>query len=249
MRTHAPNLGRDDNRVHYRGVIFDFNGVLCWDTDWQVESWQGIAKSLRGRELTAEEFEREVRGRGTADGLMHLVGHRLEDKARKELVLRRASRYRELCLMNPRRFVFSPGTHELLDQLVKRNIPHAIATSADASDVEFFIRHLGLDRWFDLANIVYDDGVRPGKPLPDIYLEASRRLGVEPHWCVAVEDSVPGLAAAQCAGIGYIVALGLPSTHERLMALPGVSLAIQSLRDFPRELLGFQIRRTESRDG
>jgi beta-phosphoglucomutase-like phosphatase (HAD superfamily) len=94
-----------------------------------------------------------------------------------------------------------------------------------------------LDRWFDVAKIVYDDGIRPGKPAPDIYLAAARNIGIAPSECVAVEDAVSGLAAAYAAGIGYIVAIGAPAAFQRLLACNGVAVAIKSLRDFPRQQL------------
>jgi HAD superfamily hydrolase (TIGR01509 family) len=222
------------------GIIFDFNGVLLWDSEWQVMSWQRIAKSLRGREMTEEELARQVHGRLIADVLAYLAGRPIEGRALAELIQAKESFYRELCLLNPRRFALSPGAEALLDALVKHNIPRTIATSSEIANVEFFVQHLRLDRWFDVSKIVYDDGRRPGKPAPDIYIEAARQIGVEPHWCLVVEDAISGLASAQAAGIGYLVALGAPATHPALLQLPGVSLAIKSLRDFPLGLLGMK---------
>jgi HAD superfamily hydrolase (TIGR01509 family) len=222
------------------GIIFDFNGVLLWDSEWQVKSWQGIARKLREREMTEEELARQVHGRPNADVLSYLAGRPIEGRELAELIHAKESFYRELCLLNPRRFVLSPGAEELLDALAKRNVPRTIATSSEITNVRFFIQHLRLDRWFNVDKIVYDNGVRPGKPAPDIYVEAARQIGVEPHWCLVVEDAISGLASAQAAGIGYLVALGAPATHAMLLQLPGVSLGIKSLRDFPRELLGLK---------
>jgi beta-phosphoglucomutase-like phosphatase (HAD superfamily) len=81
------------------------------------------------------------------------------------------------------------------------------------------------------------DGVRPGKPAPDVYLAAARNIGIVPSECVVVEDAVSGLAAAYAAGIGYIVAIGARAEFPRLLACDGVAVAIESLRDFPREQL------------
>jgi len=71
-----------------------------------------------------------------------------------------------------------------------------------------------LDRWFDVAKIVYDDGVRPGKPAPDIYLAAAENIGLAPSQCVVVEDAISGIQSAQVAGIGHIVALGRLAAHN-----------------------------------
>src|SRR5256886_15261095 len=68
---------------------------------------------------------------------------------------------------------------------------------------------------FRSAKIIYDDGSRPGKPAPDVYLAAARNIGVAPHECAVVEDAVSGIAAAHAAGIGYIVAIGAPAEIGR----------------------------------
>jgi beta-phosphoglucomutase-like phosphatase (HAD superfamily) len=94
-----------------------------------------------------------------------------------------------------------------------------------------------LARWFDVAKIVYDDGSRPGKPAPDVYLAAAENIHTEPGQCIVVEDAVSGLESAYAAGIGCIIGLGGPTVRARLLACKGVELVIESLRDFPRELL------------
>src|SRR5258707_14002345 len=90
---------------------------------------------------------------------------------------------------------------------------------------------------FDVAKIVYDAGIRAGKPAPDVYLAAPRNIGIAPREGVVVEDGASGLAAAYAAGIGYIVAIGAPAEFPRLLACDGVAVAIESLRDLPREQL------------
>jgi phosphoglycolate phosphatase-like HAD superfamily hydrolase len=65
----------------YQGIIFDFNGVLLWDAEWQLESWQVIATRLRGREMTGEELEREMHGRPNAHVLSYLAGRPLTGKS------------------------------------------------------------------------------------------------------------------------------------------------------------------------
>jgi len=102
--------------------------------------------------------------------------------------------------------------------------------------VAFFIQHLDLARWFDPALIVMDNGVRPGKPAPDIYLQAAQNLGLAPGECVVVEDSHSGIAAAHAAGIGHIIALGPTSAHEVLRQRAGVQRVIENLGQLPTEI-------------
>jgi HAD superfamily hydrolase (TIGR01509 family) len=223
--------------MRYQGIAFDFNGVLFWDADLQVKSWQVIAKNLRGREMTDDELATHMHGRPNSYVLSYLAGRTIVGQELLNLIQVKESFYRELCLLNPRRLVLSPGARDLLETLASRNIPRTIATSSEITNLNFFMEHLRLDRWFDVAKIVYDDGIRPGKPAPDIYLAAARNIGVAPSDCVVVEDAVSGLAAAYAAGIGYIVAIGASAAFPRLLACNGVAVAIKSLRDFPREQL------------
>src|SRR3984893_17998233 len=223
--------------MRYRGIAFDFNGVLFWDADFQVKSWQGIAKNLRGHEMTDDELATHMHGRPNSYVLSYLAGRTIVGQELLNLIQVKESFYRELCLLNTRCLVLSPCARVRLDAPTRRNIPRTIATSSEITNVNFFIDHLRLARWFDVAKIVYDDGIRPGKPAPDIYLAAARNIGFAPSECVVVEDAISGLAAAYAAGIGYIVAIGPPAAFQTLLARDGVAVAIKSLRDFPREQL------------
>jgi HAD superfamily hydrolase (TIGR01509 family) len=145
--------------------------------------------------------------------------------------------YRRLCLEQGRGFRLSPGAIELLDLLVTHRISCTIATASERNNLTFFVEHLHLDRWFEIDRIVFDDGARPGKPAPDIYLQAASNLGLAPAGCVVVEDSRSGIEAARAAGIGHIVALGPVGTQQELRQLEGVDGVIENLRQFPKVLL------------
>ena len=223
--------------MRYRAIVFDFNGVLLWDADLQVKSWQDLARALRGYEMTEEELATHMHGRPNADVLKYLAARNLVGQELLDLIQRKEALYRQLLLANPRRFVLSPGAQELIEALVPGGVPRTIATSSESTNLSFFIQHLRLDRWFDVAKIVYDDGSRPGKPAPDVYLAAAKNIDTEPGECIVVEDAVAGLESAYAAGIGCIIGLGGPAVRGRLLACRGVELVIESLRDFPRELL------------
>jgi beta-phosphoglucomutase-like phosphatase (HAD superfamily) len=68
-------------------------------------------------------------------------------------------------------------------------------------NLNFYIKHMKLDRWFTEENTVYDDGTYPGKPAPDIYLMAAKKLGLDPADCLVFEDIVPGVLSAKRAGM------------------------------------------------
>jgi HAD superfamily hydrolase (TIGR01509 family) len=90
------------------------------------------------------------------------------------------------------------GAVELLDFLAACGLPLGIATSSSRATVARYLGRAGLlDRFKAIAT---RDDVGRGKPHPDVYLEAARRLGVPPANCIAFEDSNAGLTAAHAAG-------------------------------------------------
>ena len=225
----------DDKRLF--GVIFDFNGVLFWDNPLHEEAWRQYSARLRGRPLTEQEMVEQVHGKVNRDIFAYVLGAPPTDEVLARLAEEKEIIYRRLCLEAGEAFRLSPGAVELLDFLAAHDVPRAMATSSPWVNLSFYIEHLHLGCWFGPAQLIYDRGHYPGKPAPDIYLEAAEALALPPAACVVVEDSLAGIAAARAAGIGRIIALGPAERHAELAALPGVTDVIGELNQFPRHLL------------
>lgn len=221
----------------FRGLIFDFNGVLFWDDALQRKSWRQFAARLRDDLLTDAEIDIHIHGRNGQHSLEYLLGYSISQAEADELTEQKEIIYRQMCLGLGKDFKLSPGAAELLSALVKHKIPHTIATASEKNNVDFFVQHLGLDTWFDLEKIVYDDGHTPGKPAPDLYLQAARNLNLDPGECVVIEDSHSGIQAAHNAGIGHVIALGSPATLEDLAQIQGVNQVILNLSQVRVEAL------------
>ena len=221
----------------FQGIIFDFNGVLWWDGHLQERAWGQFSKEKRGLPFSREEMALHVHGRNNRHTLGYLMGRALTEEELRQLTHQKETIYRRLCLDQGRDFRLSPGAVELLDFLVANRIPHTIATASGRVNLEFFGQHLDLARWFKIQQIVYDDGTRPGKPAPDIYLQAASGLGLTPADCVVVEDSRSGIQAAHAAGIGYVIALGPCDRHPVLAQLEGVNSVVENLGQIPGERL------------
>lgn len=93
----------------------------------------------------------------------------------------------------------------------------AVASSAHREVIDAALAATGLDEVFEL--VVSSDEVAHGKPAPDVYLEAARRLGVDPATCLVVEDSRNGVRAARAAGMTVVLVPNesvppAPGTHE-----------------------------------
>jgi sugar-phosphatase len=102
--------------------------------------------------------------------------------------------------------VAAPGAVALVAALDGWNLPWAVVTSADRRLAVVRLRAAGIAP----SVLVTADDVVNGKPDPEGYLLAARRLGVEPHRCLVVEDSEPGLAAGLAAGAMTATLRGLP---------------------------------------
>lgn len=223
--------------MKFKGLIFDFNGVLWFDNHLQEQAWKQFSTAVRGLPLSTEEMAVHVHGRNNPYTMEYLTRREIKGAELDQLIQQKETIYRQLCLEQGQNFKLSPGAIPLLEFLVAHHIPHTIATASEKTNLNFFIQHLHLDQWFEIDQIVYDNGRRPGKPAPDIYLQAAANLKLTPAECMVIEDSHSGLEAAYAAGIGYIVALGPASKHTQLARFAGVNRVIESLQQLPKEEL------------
>lgn len=221
----------------YAGVIFDFNGVLLWDSHLQERAWYEFSKSFRGKPFSGEEMSHIVHGRTNTFILNYLSGGKSLNKEEIEaLADQKEVTYRQLCLAEGDAFRLSPGAEEFLDFCKAHEIPRTIATSSPKANLDFFIEHLKLERWFNLSIIAYDDGSFPGKPEPDIYLLAARNLSLETHDCIVIEDAISGVKSACNAGIGRIYVLGPTQWHSELINAEGADVVISRIDEIPRDI-------------
>jgi HAD superfamily hydrolase (TIGR01509 family) len=112
-----------------------------------------------------------------------------------------------------------PGLLELLDWVEIQGIPKAVGTSSNTAEAHLSLKSAGIfDRF---AAIVTVDQVAAGKPAPDIFLEAARRLDTPPEQCLVLEDSNAGVQAAQTAGMAVLMVpdLQTPTVESEAIAL------------------------------
>jgi beta-phosphoglucomutase len=224
--------------MKYKGIIFDFNGVLLWDSHLHEKAWGDFSKILRGNPLSSEEIFGHVHGRTNKYVLEYVLNRTITPQELHVLSSQKESLYQELCLQNQEEFQLSPGAIDLLNFLVNNDIPHTIATASDGNNLKFFIKHLKLDKWFITSEIVHDDGSFSGKL--DMFLKAAENLKLPPEYCIVIEDSKSGIRAAHEANIGKIIGFGPKDKHDLLLSLDGVSEAICSLDQFDKTLVSLK---------
>jgi HAD superfamily hydrolase (TIGR01509 family) len=129
-----------------------------------------------------------------------------------------------------------PGVRDQVAYCRARGLRLAVASSADAIKVNGNLDEIGLPAsTFDV--VVNGCEVARKKPAPDIFLEACRRLGLEPSACLVIEDALSGVAAAKAAGCRCLaVTTSFPA--ERLAAA-GADWVVTSLEHVPAEVLAW----------
>lgn len=123
-----------------------------------------------------------------------------------------------------------PGAGDLLHELRACQVPLALVTMSYAQLADVFIDSLPAGTF---AAVVTGDAVTRGKPHPEPYLTAMDRLGVPATGCVAIEDSVPGLASAQASGactIGVPAVLPIPAGPGRVVLDTLAGVTVHQLR-------------------
>ena len=183
-------------------VVFDLDGVVV-DTE---QVWDEVREAL----------VRERGGRWHAGAQAAMMGMSSSEWSRymheelelaeapteinDEVVRRMLARYRE-------RLPLLPGAVEAVERLAAE-FRLGVASSSNRPLIEAVLESARIARHF--AATVSSEEVAHGKPAPDVYLEAARRLGVEPDRCAAVEDSANGLRSARAAGMRV---LAFPNQH------------------------------------
>ena len=192
-----------------RAVLFDHDGTLV-DTEplWELGKQRLVA--AHGGQWTEQDTQ-DTLGRPLAATVQRLA--ELGVSGSPEQVFREFfGVLEEVLQQNPPTFI--PGIRPLLDELDRAGIPAAIVTNA-TSEVARYTAGLAPDNLFRV--IIGDEEVAQGvkaKPDPDAYLEAARRLGVDPEDCVVLEDSPSGAAAGVAAGITTVVVPGVQQVPE-----------------------------------
>jgi HAD superfamily hydrolase (TIGR01509 family) len=183
-------------------VVFDLDGVLL-DSE---QVWDEVREQLtRERGGTwSERAQTDMMGMSSPEWsrYMHdVVGLRESpEEINDEVVRRLLERYRE-------RLPLLPGALEAVRGLAAR-WPLGLASSSNRPVIDAFLDAAGVRDLF--AATVSSEEVGRGKPAPDVFLEAARRLDVPPERCAAIEDSANGLRSAAAAGM---VVVAVPNAH------------------------------------
>jgi HAD superfamily hydrolase (TIGR01509 family) len=214
--------------VSIEAVIFDLDGVILESE----EIWDDVR----------ERYVRERGGRYDAEAQRAMMGMSSKEWSRfiheelgvdatpaeinADIVELMIARYRaELPLV--------PGAREAVERTAAV-VPLAIASSSNRPLIAVALELAGLDELFRAT--VSSEEVSRGKPAPDVYLEAARRLGVDPERCAAIEDSHSGIASARAAGM-RVVAIPNRRYPPDEDTLTEAEVVLTSIRDLTPDII------------
>jgi HAD superfamily hydrolase (TIGR01509 family) len=177
-------------------VVFDLDGVILDSEELWDEVREGLARERGGR--WHEGAQADMMGMSSREWSVYMherIGlPEPPEEINAEVVRRMLERYR-------RELPLIPGAVEAVERLAAR-WPLGLASSSNRELIDAALEAAGIARYFRVT--VSSEEVERGKPAPDVYLEASRRLGVAAESCAAIEDSQNGIRSAKAAGMRVI---------------------------------------------
>jgi beta-phosphoglucomutase len=199
------------------GVIFDMDGVLVDSAAAHLQSWQTLARH-RGIELTAQQFARTF-GQRSSEIIAQHFGLTDPDEIR-ELDHEKEAIYRDLIRG---RVPEMPGAVRLVRGLHAAGLRLAIGSSAPPENVALVLDELGIKPFIDV--VVTGPDVERGKPDPQVFQIAAKRMSLAPSNCLVVEDAPAGIEAARRGGMHSIALTG----SHNAAALNGADRVVESL--------------------
>jgi beta-phosphoglucomutase family hydrolase len=176
-----------------RAVLWDLDGVVVDTGEFHYLAWGEV---LAEANLPfSRQFFQATFGMNNAGILTTLLGHEPPADQLTRISERKEERFRQIIHGQVRPL---PGVVEALQWFKRHGFKQAIASSAPLVNIDFLIDELGLRDYFEAIVSGFD---LPGKPAPDVFLLAARRLAVDPSACLVIEDAVAGVEGAKRANM------------------------------------------------
>jgi len=213
-----------------KAFIFDLDGVIVDTAKYHYLAWRELANQL-GFDFTTEQNER-LKGVSRVRSLEILLDigkvHLEEDQKTKYLKEKNEQYLQYIAKMDHSEIL--PGIDDLLHYLKLNKVPFSLGSAS--KNARLILETLDL---IDLFNVIVDgNDVSTAKPDPEVFLIASKKLGVPPEDCIVIEDAQAGIEAANKAGMTSIGIGDATILHEADFMLSNTS---ELTIDFIQELI------------
>jgi HAD superfamily hydrolase (TIGR01509 family) len=175
------------------GILWDMDGVLVDTGEFHYRSW-AITFAENGITFTREKF-RQTFGMNNAGILKLLLASPPTPALITEIGDQKEALFRQMVMGSIRPL---PGVLNLLPALKEKGFRQVVASSAPQENIDVLLDELGIVPFFDA---VVSGAKIPGKPEPDVFLEAANMIDVTPANCLVIEDAIAGVIAAKRAGM------------------------------------------------
>lgn len=192
-------------------VIFDMDGVIFDTEKVYLDIWIEVFEKY-GYKMTKELYV-NVMGTGRKNVIKTFLENFGDDLPIEKMYEEKDNQL--FYIIENQGIPLKEGVKELFSMLKEKNYKIALATSAKRERVEKQIKDKWLKESFDA--IVCGDDVEKGKPSPDIFLKAAKKIDVEPENCFVVEDSPAGIKAAFSGGMKGIHVEDLKAADEDIL--------------------------------
>lgn len=197
--------------MKFKGAIFDMDGVLFDTERLYQETWRELAAE---RQVNLEDsFLTEISGTSGSHmiQLLQRYYHTLDGAEIMEACMARMKQKLE------KHVPVKKGVYEILEYFRGLDMHIAVASSSSAMQIEANLQRSGIRDYF--SEIVSGAEVTRGKPSPDIFLLAAKRLGLEPEQCLVFEDSENGVRAGHLAGCFTVMVPDLIEPSEEIRSI------------------------------
>lgn len=212
------------------GALFDWDGVIIDSSRHHEESWERLGKE-EGKALPEGHFKAGF-GRKNEFIIPELLRWTKEEPEIRRISLRKEALYREVVAEWGVEAL--PGVKTWLERLRDAGVPCAIGSSTHRANIDLSLGLIGLAPFF--SGIVTAEDVSRGKPDPEVFLTAAKRIDRAPDRCVVFEDAFVGIEAAHAGGMRVV---GVATTHP-LEKLNMADRAVRRLDELqPADLAGW----------
>ncbi len=185
--------------------VFDMDGVIVDTNPYHKISLRQFAEKY-GYLLSEEDLIKKIYGRTNKEWIPNLFGRAMSAEEVSRFGEEKEQLFRDIYEKDIKEV---SGLTAFLNDAIKLNIKMAIGTSAPRSNVDFVLKHTGIEKFFPV--ILDESHVTHGKPNPEIYINCAAALKFPTSQCIVFEDSLSGVAAGKAAGCHVV---GIATTHS-----------------------------------
>lgn len=213
----------------YKAILFDMDGVLLDSEPLFLRAINASLKAHGVAGVTERENQDLLIGSTIEQTWSRLKQTRNLSKSISDLILD-YEKYVLQIFTNP--LSVRPGVHKLISYCTDNQIPIAVASSSQHRWIDIKLKAIGLANVFD--SVMGGDDVVNGKPDPEVYVKSAEKLGINPEWCIAIEDSPVGIKSAVQSG-AFTIAVRSDSTIG--MDVSRAHIILETLEYFEYSLL------------